>query len=586
MRRYHRAEPRIRTPYKAPHRGAIPRIETLTSTMSLPPRPIVRLLNLALLGAAAFFLALHAVHLTADFPNQSPWMDWSKYTDEGWYGDAAIRHFQLGHWYVPGDFNPAAALPILPSLEALLFAFTGVSLLAARALTVGIFAGILVASWLLLARGAAPRHTNRPTHLLTASAAVLLLAVSPFCFVFTRLAIIEPLLILLTLCALLAASAVRSPNPSASITETLRANLLPALALGLLLPALVLTKTTALFLFPAIAWMLFASTGYRLRDFFRIGLSIGALAAALWLAYFLLLIRPHYLLDYRYLFSANAYTGMTRENWREVLVNTVTAGDWIGRLLYPLALLAVVWSLLSFRRLRAHPLIASLLLWIAGYTAFLAYHNNLQPRYYLVIAVPLTLLLPVVFDALVLPQLTGANPRLRPAALALAAVMAAAITLPDARLTLHFVRHPEYTLLNAARQVRDYIQTAQRTDPTRNPLILSISGSELALMNGLPSICDDFGTLELGDRVKLYHPGWYLAWNQIDDDKMDAMAALYHPVRVATFPAMDDPDRNVLVLYRLDPASQPPTGRHRHKPIPRALQTKLGEQPSTSQLVH
>jgi len=60
----------------------------------------------ALLLIAAAFFALHFGHLRADFPNHSPWMDWAKYTDEGWYGDAAIRHYQLGHWYVPGDFNP------------------------------------------------------------------------------------------------------------------------------------------------------------------------------------------------------------------------------------------------------------------------------------------------------------------------------------------------------------------------------------------------------------------------------------------------------------------------------------------------
>ncbi len=70
-----------------------------------------------MLFVAAVFLGLHWVHLKADFPNFSPWSDWSKYTDEGWYGDAAIRHFQLGHWYVPGDFNPAAALPVWPFLE-------------------------------------------------------------------------------------------------------------------------------------------------------------------------------------------------------------------------------------------------------------------------------------------------------------------------------------------------------------------------------------------------------------------------------------------------------------------------------------
>jgi len=52
-------------------------------------------------------------------------MDWAKYTDEGWYGDAAIRHYQLGHWYVPGDFNPAAALPVWPLLELALFRVTG-----------------------------------------------------------------------------------------------------------------------------------------------------------------------------------------------------------------------------------------------------------------------------------------------------------------------------------------------------------------------------------------------------------------------------------------------------------------------------
>src|SRR5882757_6363536 len=115
-------------------------------------RTALRLVELALLAVAAVFLALHAIHLRADFPNHSPWMDWAKYTDEGWYGDGAIRHFQRGHWHVPGDFNPAAALPVWPLLEAVLFRFTGVNLAAARALTVAIFGCILVASYLLVRR--------------------------------------------------------------------------------------------------------------------------------------------------------------------------------------------------------------------------------------------------------------------------------------------------------------------------------------------------------------------------------------------------------------------------------------------------
>src|SRR5882757_6887030 len=161
---------------------------------------------------AAIFLALHAVHLSADFPNHSPWMDWAKYTDEGWYGDAAIRYFQRGHWYVPGDFNPAAALPVWPLLEAALFRFTGVNLVAARALTVAIFACILVTSYLLLRRWQRLSSGKKTEPSLAPAIAVLLLAVSPFCYVFTRMAILEPLLILFTLLALLTASYIRPPS--------------------------------------------------------------------------------------------------------------------------------------------------------------------------------------------------------------------------------------------------------------------------------------------------------------------------------------------------------------------------------------
>ena len=98
---------------------------------------------------------------------------------------------------------PAVALPVWPGLEFLLFKVTGVSLVAARALSVSVFGGILVASYLLL------RRLGKGTS-LAAATAVALLAVSPFCFAFTRLAILEPLLVLLTLLAILATAGARS----------------------------------------------------------------------------------------------------------------------------------------------------------------------------------------------------------------------------------------------------------------------------------------------------------------------------------------------------------------------------------------
>ncbi len=517
---------------------------------------------------SAAFLALHALHLKADFPNYSPWMDWSKYTDEGWYGDAAIRHFQRGHWYVPGDFNPAAALPVWPLLEAAVFHFTGVSLAAARGLTVAVFSLILVTSYLLVRRGTtlAPNASQNGSSIRLAPAvAVLLLAVSPFCYAFMRLAILEPLLILWTLLALLAASYLR---PSGKGSRQLVAPIL----FGLLIPIMVLTKTTAVFLFPAIGWMVWVRAGYRLRPFLRICLLPAGIAAVTWLAYYLTVVRPHFLLDYRYLFSANAYTGITASTALGILGNTFADGIWIGRILFPLALLSTFVATLNPQISRRNPLVPALLLWAAGYAAFLAYHNNLQPRYYLVVAIPLTLLVPIVFEEL-WPTKTDTR-GLPVAAMAVIAALVLTVAL-DARQTLRYVRTPEYTFTQAAAHIEQIIAADRRTDPSHSPLVLSISGSDLSLMTGLPSICDDFGTMELPARVAAYHPGWFVTWNQVDDDKMDALAPLYHLQRIAEFPAMDDPDRNLLILYRLDRAAPTPPRTSRRKPVPRLLQTRL-----------
>ncbi len=544
---------------------------------------------LLLLVATALF-ALHFVHLSADFPNHSPWMDWAKYTDEGWYGDAAIRQVQRGQWYVPGDFNPAVALPVWPLLEFGLFSITGASIVAARALTVGVFGLILIASYLLLRRTTATKDGETEGRRLAPAVAVVLLAASPFCYAFSRMAILEPLLILLTLLALLAASMIQTdPIPHESRGwRTLRRHA-PSISLGVLIPLMVLTKTTAVFLLPLIVWMLWASSGYKFRPFAKVAVPAGLLAGSLWSTYFFLVVRPHFLEDYRYLFSANSSTGLTRENALEVLRQTFADGVWMGELLYPLALAATILSLVFFRRSFRNGLVPSLLLWIAGYTAFLIYHNNLQPRYYLVVAVPMTLLVPVVFEEL-LRGTAPARPQgswvsgmgVRGAGIVVAMAAFALVVCADASQTIEYVRSPEYTFASAARELRGVVLA----DRAHSPLVLSISGSDLSLMTGLPSICDDYGTMRLEDRVGAYRPGWFATWNDVEDDKMEALAPYFHLERVAEFPAMDDPERNLLILYRLDPPRVQQPMKQRRKPSARLVETSLGMKSASPQLEH
>jgi hypothetical protein len=535
--------------------------------------------GLLLLGVAAVFFYLHFLHLTADFPNYSPWTDWAKYTDEGWYGDAAIRQYLTGHWYWAGDFNPAVALPVWPALELIVFKFTGVSPAAARALTLFVFGLTLVAFYIPLQRAARALHPKSTP--LAGPLCVFFLCLSPYIYVFERMAILEPLLIALTALALIAASHLEPLSlslwQSSPRRKTLQA-LACTVALGILIPAMVLTKTTAVFLMPAVFYMAWARSGYGVRRFLRLAVPPAALGVALWLTYFIGFVHPHYLGDYQYLFSANAYTGVELEPLATVVLNAIGDGMWMGHILYPAFFIVLALALFWRPRLFTQPLFPALLLWIGGYFGFLVYHNNLQPRYYLVIAVPITAAV-----ALGLDNFRQARGRVETAiASILIAAVSLAIAIPDAVLQLDFVRNPTYQFEAAAQAIKRIVDS----DPTHSHLILSISGSDLTLMTGLPSIDDDFGTLDLDQRVAKYHPGWYIAWNELDDDKADAITPLYRPVRVAAFPTLDDPDRNLLIVYRLDPKEPTPEVAKPKRHIPKPLQTKLGQQPATTQLQH
>ena len=182
------------------------------------------------------FAVLHALHLRADFPNHTTWYcDWAKYTDEGWYGNAAVRAHLFGNWYMRGDFNPAPAVPVWPFLEWVLFFFTGVTVEAARSLAVAFFFANLILSYLLL-RSSGSRWM--------ALLALTLIATSPFLYCFSRLAILEPMLVAFTLGTLnLAVRLPRMRHPGWA-----------SLWIGVIFTLMMLTKTTAVFLLPAVIW--------------------------------------------------------------------------------------------------------------------------------------------------------------------------------------------------------------------------------------------------------------------------------------------------------------------------------------------
>jgi 4-amino-4-deoxy-L-arabinose transferase-like glycosyltransferase len=488
------------------------------------------------------FAVLHALNLSADFPNNTPWhVDWAKYTDEGWYSNAAIRAHLFGSWYVPGDFNPAPAVPLWPFFEWIIFFFTGVTLQAARGLAVAFFFLNLLLSYTLL------RSRNSRW---TAMLALTLMVTSPFLYCFSRLAILEPMLTTLTLAAL--NITVRLPRS--------RRPLLASAGIGLLFTLMMLTKTTAVFLLPAIGCaMLLAFRKERGRALLCAASSVAAFAGTfgLWMG---LVFYNQLHDDYKYLFFINTYQKPTEVNWPVLSFWWSLRGSmWVDHILIPLTALLIAgvaavaaarlanrdnWA----RRLMLDPVFCAAVVAVLGYLLFMTYQNHPQPRYFAVIAVFCFVAAAMAVEAF----MTQAGVTRDLGRIALAVVTLAAVV--NGVKTLSFATHPEYTFVTAAQDLASYIDQ----HPNGNRLLVSISGDQISLVTHLRTLCDDFGTPtatypDLAAKLAVYQPGWWATWNDIDPGTLEDIHTHFSLEQVASFRAFDDPERSKLVLFKLHP---------------------------------
>ncbi len=493
------------------------------------------LLRLWLVVLAGFAL-LHALHLRADFPNHSPWFsDWAKYTDEGWYGAAAIRAHLLGHWFMPGDLNTAVGLPVLPFLEWILFRFTGVSIEAARALAVTFFFANLGLSYLLL---------RRRVPQWAALLAVTLLATSPFYYCFSRLAILEQPLSTLLLVAL---------NLAVRLKEW-RHPTLSAAGVGLVFALMMLTKSTAAFLLPALLWALVVDLWGDRRMMQRAAAALLGTSGVIYGAWLAMVARAGLLPDYHYLLFINKYPKPHEFYWPLVsLTWSVHGGLWIGQVLFPLAVAVTVGAVLARKRewgwgLISDPVFGASVLAAIGYIGFMAYQNHPQPRYFAVVAL-FSFLIVAQGAAALLHDCYGSGGPRRKRLGAILVALVAVLSVNGACWIVRFALHPQYSFVQAAEGLTNYIDA----HPNGNRLLLSISADEIFLTTHLPGICDDFGTVELPARTVAAQPGWYAAWNDLDPGTLEDLHLHYSLEQVASYPAYDDPERNLLVLFKLHP---------------------------------
>ena len=197
--------------------------------------------------------------------------------------------------------------------------------------------------------------------------ALTLIVTSPFLYCFSRLAILEPMLIALDS----GSSESRRPPAADCAGRWPRRS-----AIGLLFTLMVLTKTTAVFLLPALGWAmvvpLWRNASWRCAaPWPRLGAS--AAAFGLWMA---LIIHFGLFADYKYFFFVNNYTSRTEFYWPLVSFWwSFHGGLWVDHILIPLAGLVVLGAirpLLAWRgaqwgrKLLRDPVFGASMLAVAG----------------------------------------------------------------------------------------------------------------------------------------------------------------------------------------------------------------------------
>jgi hypothetical protein len=288
-----------------------------------------------------------------------------------------------------------------------------------------------------------------------------------------------------------------------------------------------------------------------------------------------LVIHLGLLADFKYLFFINKYDKPPEFYWPVLSFWwSFHGGLWVDHILIPLAFVVIVGTILAgaaheLRRRAAgkladesssvgwsalllDPVFGASVLAIAGYILFMTYQNHPQPRYFAVVA---------FFSFFVVTQGAGAllgqsvargvwPRRLGWAVVALAAVAA----ISNSIQTLSYAAHPEYTFVTAAQRLTSYIDA----HPNGRRLLVSISGDQITMISHLPTLCDDFGTPspqypDLVTKLNRYQPGWWATWNDIDPGTLEDLHTHFSLEQVASFRALDDSDRNVLVLFKLRP---------------------------------
>ncbi len=468
-------------------------------------------------------------HLSADFPTDVTSCR-AMYSDEGWYAGNATAYFLTGEWYVPDEMNSFVSLPVLQVFHAVIFSVFGPTIEAARLTILLFFLGILLLTFFI---------TRHFCDNFAALFSLFFLIINYFSFAYSRFAIAEfPMTFFAMLSIFLIIKAKGSCKFSCIILSAIS------------FMAAVLTKTSAVFALPVLAYLLWRR--YKAGDDVRFMVPVfTGVTGFIFILYLLFLVFPYYD-DYMFFYQLNIgievdYSmGFILNNARRVLRRMRHA----DRFFIPILFLTTIYLAVRNKSFRRHPLLHVCLLWLLFYLAQLFLYSRNVSRYYIPVYPALSILTGLAVWALF------KNTRWKRERMLFTLVLLITLGINLFHIA-DYMKRPHYTFSAMADDIAQHIESA----PPSEQYLLGYCSATVSLYNQIMYMNDLFAPTSLEEKIKKYQPHFYLSegadFDWIREDYPEALPLLkehYHIEKIGEYDVYQNiPTGRPMSFYRLNP---------------------------------
>ena len=471
----------------------------------------------SIIGLIVIFNLLRLVNLNADFP---PGITKSGvlYSDEGWYASAAINDYIVGGWFLEGDFNPAINMPLGQVFHAVSFRVFGMGLGQARIAPVLAAMLTVLFSYLLILK-----YLNRQLSLLV----ILLFTVNFHFFAFSRLAIMD----IIMLCFII--SAIFTADRFRGYAGVIFGSVL--LLLGYL------TKSTAMFALPLLLYIVFSSGDGKkaaaVKSLIAAFMVIGGMLTYNFFA------ERAYPADFAYFKNINLADRMVGGliEWIRSGGNVILEGGTIGSILYPTALIVIAIALF-LKEFRQNKLVRIMGIWLISYFLLLSVFKYHPPRYFLSVTIPVIVLFVIGFQDICCKLPTKRIVQY-------CSVIILIILALNGYRIVNYIFHPEYSMIEMFNGIKEKIYSEVHNED--DAVILADVAHTISLGTGFLAINSVLGTKDIDWKVKEYHVDYYIALG-IDHEVYDYMKQNYKIESMGEWDVLRNYKGRKMYLFRLN----------------------------------